>query len=657
MNAKRHKLEKSLRFLDGCLQSSIQDFLKKVNNRRKLNLDIGSSKKDAVESIKTGLKRKSFPADDLLHYIEELQHVTQEALISLEKFHLPLIRSFVRKENKQRAARLPVGGNRPQVLNAIKNGLTGKKFPPEDLVEYVDTLMENGFQHIFLFRLSEEHKDYLNELLKPEYIQKQLTKKNLLNRYNNPALISYPPSPQLGVVIHRPEVLLFKWVETRLWRQQVQVGIDENGNPLFKLQQFRERSINFFRLDLKNGESELCIQLMKPNPQKSLRQEWEIYCRRISELIPFDYFRPVLLEPIIRRLLTVGDIEIRSWKIALPEGGPLRGEGRPPTLLQKLKLFLRPFTGLYLGGYWLLDGKKKSKIRAILNGKTDELRIPRPATSNQLRAIIQRAHKLSSEIIETPELKKVAKGNGRRHAALQKLDIHLSRLKEKNIDMMRLIKNEWLTYDNITELLKEACAKFPLVFHVTYQVLCPKTKRPIEDAKGPIEYLNPQEIPNAIDCQHPFLVGKVKHLTKGNIRPTLHFKPSPPSIPEDGLVQWLVRHLGYETGSKATLAFFYLIFAVSYIGLVWISTRMFLGLIKSYSESVLPKLSFLIVILLLIVLLIVIIGRGPIQQAMALLSKLFIMAKDGILSTIKEGLEVIKAFLKLFKHRTSKRRR
>jgi len=567
------------------------------------------------------------------------QEIIDETLRSLAKYPMPLIRGFLKEVKERHKLKVRIGGPKNDVLRRIRTGVKKQFFPPIDLLNYDDRLKETGFQHVFLFRLSEQYREYLKDLRNPEFIRKQLADKKLAHCYNTPQIIWDAETPQLAAVLQRSgpqESILFKWVETRIWREQVKMGVDAAGFPVFKLVPRRERSVNFFRVNLTNGESILSLERMHPNSKNSLRAEWELYCERIRELVRFDYFRPVLLEPVIRSLLTSGVIKIRRWNVTLPGGGRLMGKG-DPTLFQKLGLWFRDFVGTSLGGFWHVNGND-SKIRIALDGKKDAITIFRHAGSEQRAKILQKIMRSSNEKIVTPELKNLAPADGRRHGALKKLDVHLSELKEHDVDVKRLMSEEWIAYDNVVEILKDASTKFPKVFRVTYQILCPETNRPIQNASGPIQFDNPDQIPALINCDHPYPIGKVTHPTEGNIRPLLRFESPPPAIMSEGIIKWIdkpkglvdffEKHLGQMMGRTSIKALGLLLFTALYAGLALIIAEMFLSLIEKYvSHQVLATMPYFIVLLLLVVLILAIFGPETVEKAVSVLAKIILGSK------------------------------
>src|SRR3972149_2012983 len=126
------------------------------------------------------------------------KRVTIETMESLKGYKVPIMQDFISWANQKRDTSFPVGGLREDIIDRIidhtmelnsKFDPTKECFYAEDLLEYVDWLRENGKQHLFLYKISHQHMDYLRELRRPEYHRRQLKNNKLPNCYNNPLFI------------------------------------------------------------------------------------------------------------------------------------------------------------------------------------------------------------------------------------------------------------------------------------------------------------------------------------------------------------------------------------------------------------------------------------------------------------------------------------
>ena len=193
----------------------------------------------------------------------------KEALATLDGYNEdPVVDTFLDRYN------LPPQDTKALKLNMIETEVTNEKKPPffEDLSDYIDELKMYGKQHVFLYELKGDHKDYLSELRDPRYIREQLRQFDLEDSLNNGKPIWEAPEPKLAEVRHSFKegegLVLFKWVETRgyLYRWK-----DDRGIPHFTPK--NERSVSFFIVNLENGAAEIRIQTMQPFSDRELRDE------------------------------------------------------------------------------------------------------------------------------------------------------------------------------------------------------------------------------------------------------------------------------------------------------------------------------------------------------------------------------------------------
>lgn len=379
---------------------------------------------------------------------------------ALELFPNAVMESFLREYE------LPVSGSRPYLINRIITAANGGLAPPniETLMHYLDDQMLNGYQHIFLFRLKKKKRDYLKDLMKEEYIKKQLENAGYLDRYNRNVLVRTSRDPELVEVKHlvnsEESELVFKWVETRYW-----------GRPP---QRIAERSVNFFRVDLKQGKAELRIQRLQHYPRKSLRKERDIYLEEIAQIIDFQYFLPVCLEPVISRLLKrkffIGvRLSKRKWEVMLPHGGHLSGR-RDPKLFIKLGLPYRYFWGRNIRCGWSYKNFDwgPSCVLTDLRSESGEVTVTRACDKKQMSGILANLRKISKkERIGMWELKKFSREKPHLFPVLVSLDGHFRKLEERKISEKQLWEIEWFQKERVHEVFKELPHRYPGVFSVS----------------------------------------------------------------------------------------------------------------------------------------------------------------------------------------------
>ncbi len=568
------------------------------------------------------------------------KRVIAETMEALSEYNLPVIQDFIREENERRGLRIPVGGLRPNVIANIENNIDKKEgFPAEDLLDYVDRLRENGNQHIFLYQINQNHREYLRELRKPEYIRQRLEENGLLDRYNKSLHIWEARTPQLSAMTRRREpedVLLFKWVETRTEQVTQKVEEDKQGNKIIIIKRVKRRAVCYFRIKLSNGDGELCVHQLATNARKAILDEREKYSAHIQKLIRLDYFHLVALEPAVHNLVIAPPAggEVTDWKILLPEDATLGGGGNPD-LSQWLGMLWKNFAGDHLKMDWSL-GDRITKIK--LDAETNELKLREALPPEQASRVIHAIRDYSKEGIKHPSLNKLAEEDDAYRTVLKKFDTLVTLLQKNNIDCKELIDNGEVSFDAVSDILEKLNSQFPEIFKNKYQVICPDTHRPIKkDGSNYLEYSSVTKIPPRVNCKEGFHKGrKTYHPTKGNIKPILSYAEPPKTPVGDGVIEWadqpkglidrIENALGKAIGRKIIKAMFLLVFASLYAGLTWAIVRSFLPLIQQYQgEKIFVAVPYFIILLLLVVLLVALFGVRTIERSITFL-KLIIKA-------------------------------
>lgn len=303
-----------------------------------------------------------------------------DAIKSLDQYNTdPFIDKFMDDFN------FSFKGKAKSKLDKIKQMINKPDEPPffEDLVDYMDQLKMNGKQHIFLYTFKGS-QEYLNELHNPGYIKKRLRKFNPKNLFNKSKLVWNAPKPKLAEVKHSFKNgegrLLFKWVKSR----SLPAGLP------------KERSVNFFIIDLKDGNSEIRIQSLQTESQQVLRDELKIFKEEISKYINFNLFSPVALNPAIKSLLQKPFLPITNWEIEYPGGKKFRAVGDPKHF-DRIGLFFKNFKSRETTIYWECNQEATGRKRLFfkLNGENDEIRFNGITDKSKVDFILNQLRELS----------------------------------------------------------------------------------------------------------------------------------------------------------------------------------------------------------------------------------------------------------------------
>ncbi|MBA3849765.1 MAG: hypothetical protein C0502_07185 [Opitutus sp.] len=528
------------------------------------------------------------------------------------------------------------------MISQIRCGIGEGKIPAEALVDFIDSLRENANQHVFLYRLTPEHKGYLEALRAPEFMAALAGGKHADACRAQPPVLWEADEPALAAAVCREQprrALLFKWVETRRWHEMAQQGTNEAGLPVFIKEPRSERSVSFFRIHLDNGDCEMRIERMHPNATKTLREAFGMFVARLGELIEYGYFERVLLEPVISRLMIKQVAEVQDWTIELSGGGDLRGNSSP-TLLQRFGLLWRSFAGVELNAYWPIAGKK-TRVHIVLDGRKDYLTLYKHAAPSDLDGVIARVRALGAASIESEELRGLVKKGMKAGSALRKLDRHFSRLGKAALDSRLLLDDEWLGQSEVEALARDLATHGSDSFKVAWHVVCPVTRQLVCGPDGPLSFADYSAIPDTVACLHPLPLGSVPHPTRGNLRASISMQDGKAkvSLTRDGMARvinrhvglsgWLRRHLGKAVGAgfvrwaveciKWTVL---LLVCAAYAGFVWKVTGAFLELAKTYDRhEAAVLLSYLIVLLASVGLLILIFGWKTVRRALKVIKE------------------------------------
>jgi len=343
---------------------------------------------------------------------------------------------------------------------------------PELAKEFMDKFDDyacNGRQHIFFFRLRD--KEYL-EILRDE---RELTEKwpdEASSLINKKIFLWEADFPSLVEVRHKvlpePGQLVIKWVETRLWDERL------SGTTMFSTPKYvrrKERSVNYFIIDLSNGNAQMHLQLIRPNPLKPLKQEYAIYQKEVSKLIDFNKFVRVPLESVMKSLLLGKKVWQKSWEIWLPNEGCFTAKGRPSIYTRILGFLLRVFRLDFIFGRklfceWGVENREwgPSEVEVRVDGEKDVLTIRSSCDQTQITGILDQIKRIKQNTVKNKDLEKFVRDNPRLERVVLSFEYHLDRLRRKEVTAGHLLDSEWLQKNKVNDAIKLLCKKFPRQF-------------------------------------------------------------------------------------------------------------------------------------------------------------------------------------------------
>lgn len=539
-------------------------------------------KEEWVEEIKKTLNR--YPNDVIELYLRQfgLPVYGGRQLIIERIIHAMLIAEQLTGNIQKGLTKkfpLPVGEAFSVLHGQITSLLKIKKKVPnfEELMNFIDELAKNGHQHIFLYQLKPDARSYLNELRRKEDVLKSLKKFRCGSYYNKNCFVWDARIPKLAQVKHKYESgrgeLLYKWVETRSWLEHD--GQDDKGRPVYIPS--KERSVNFFRVDLRDGTAEIRLQKLNSNPDKLLQDEFDIYCKEICKLLSFDMFFAVPLDPIMKRLLKGRDMQITYWEGRLkgkPKGKDRLSGNTDPSIFNKLELILKKYSSQKLHGDWAdLDNIwGPEKVHTKFDGNKNKILITRPCDALQLESILRIIKGSQLERIRIPEIRKLIEKRKDLKPILATIDSKLVQSKENKVSAAEL-KELWFQKIDIIVSFFEL----------------DKTSQKFKVQKNKKE-----------DDQ--FLIYKQML---------------------GGLMGLLERKLGKEFSKTSLIAFPALLYLIVFIGLNWITAKLFLPLLKKAGVGFpFMAITYLIVLACILAFAIPIFGKDEIKDAIEFIKEL-----------------------------------
>lgn len=360
-------------------------------------------------------------------------------------------------------------GNTRDKHKKIRDNISISKEAPtfKNLADYLDELKMYGKQHVFLYALREEQREYLDRLRDSDHVRDRLSQFGLGGLFNNSQLVWEVPELQLAEVRHffnaHEGLLLFKWVGSR--RYDVRVPAEPGQEQV--LQPKTERTVNFFIVNLIDGTAEIRIQSLPSRAHRSLREELERFKKEIVKFIDFKFFSPVPLASVIKRLLGNPVLPVTGWKIEYPARRRVAG-GRDPSYLFKLGLPFKNFFSREITVYWECEQEAHGRPRLFftLNGENDEINFNSITDKLKVDFILNQLKTLSVENIEMEELRELALRYPEYSRVISTIDFHFSSLKQVRIEALEIASRVWFPEDDIHEVFNAAVEHFPRKFFI-----------------------------------------------------------------------------------------------------------------------------------------------------------------------------------------------
>lgn len=534
-----------------------------------------------------------------------------EAMASFSDYQIPELKNFLARCN------LPVGGNHNDLVDRIKNGLRAGSIPVERAFDYIDELKETGEQHLFLYRLRRSHKHYLQKLqdwkdLKDRVAavddgplpgeDRQEVRQGLYKPKPREPLfyehVQASPTPSLSAVYRRigprPE-LFFKWLELRHWTKVIPDG------PNVKIVDEYERSANFLCIDLSTGDMQIRLQRLHPKPEITLREEMNLYRKLAGRLVDLDVFEPVLIEPVIHRFLTSSRAKVVRWQVRWVDVGTLSG-GIDPGFVRGVLTRFGHFSAISLEADWLYDSgtPEPKKVRANLNGITNQVDIPNRCVADEAATILADILSVPPAKLKIPDLDAVARDHEVWRPFLQHIDWELSVEGQQEVELHKVAERAWFSEAEAIRAGEEIARRFPKTYRIRYFVSCPITENPVSNETGPIYFERRADIPPQLACRHGKGKGVGMHITQDRVRAVLTAQPASNDWqPMRRIAAALEKKVGKTHIGNVIRALSFLLFAILYVPMVWGTAWLFLRLTEMFpGGAMISHLTFSLVLIL-----------------------------------------------------------
>jgi len=231
-----------------------------------------------------------------------------------------LIREFLRTQN------IAISGTKPELRKRIEEALDEGELHYEDLVNFLDSIVPYGKQHVFLYK---GHDNEVEKWRDKKYIEELLKKERLLTYLKSPLPLILPNNLSISSIQYEPSRVLKIYAVERRENDERSYEYDEKKiieNKEIELRAYIHqvtRGVMIFTWDLMSNNATLQISQL---PTGSKYEEEEIkFVELINPWLNLSNFVKLDLRPVIKKLHeleTNGRPEARSHGLSyLSQGG------------------------------------------------------------------------------------------------------------------------------------------------------------------------------------------------------------------------------------------------------------------------------------------------------------------------------------------------
>jgi len=382
--------------------------------------------------------------------------------INMYKYN-PLIHDFFKANN------IAVNGG---IADSLKHFVYDQNpFNCKKVMEYNDWLKWYGHQHIFLFKIKRECKKYLFHLAdKKEFIGDNPALNSAFNDADNCFCGSDEPLLLKAEYLKNEEGtitwLRLCWVENRY------TPIDGNPDNLEK-----ERSTNFFIVNLESGEARLQLQVLKSSSVVLLKKAFFRNQMLVRKFIELDNFDEIRLQPLMKhffkhKLMQFSFVKLKIERDRKVETLVFSAKNMDAAWLKYLPIDKCSFEELH--GYTTLVQKTNGNRRIMftLDGITNSITFNSIVDKSNIDLIVdiildQHPETTIDKLIENKYLKQYAKLNIQHLPIVIEIDRELKQSVTNEVDSVAIEVKTYFQLKTINEIVKNIVRDYPSWFTCT----------------------------------------------------------------------------------------------------------------------------------------------------------------------------------------------
>lgn len=339
---------------------------------------------------------------------------TKQEREALTHFLLALRKSYIQEFLSQ--LELPKSGSKPDLRERVQEALSDGDLTYERLVDFLDTVVPWGKQHVFLYRGPQQG---LRSWRDPNYVQGLLKQHRLGKLFNARLPLVLPEKLSLSSITHSNGRLRVSAIQKKEYAERTPEHDEErettDGERITLTAHVHHltRTIVSFEWDLNANVAILQItQLKRAADYDEVAKE---FFQLISSWLDIQRFRPFDLRRVIRKLHELegnGSREIRSHGIQyrtlrgrrVAVQSPSRRDSvlGEPHIDSALTNVRKNGLGHLANCYWLpqvqsgpVNNPLRDEVHVILVGAESRVNFPTPNTEDEVRYVLHRVRELS----------------------------------------------------------------------------------------------------------------------------------------------------------------------------------------------------------------------------------------------------------------------